>query len=237
MLKRIVNPNFAVLGPALLLSSSFLLAACQTDAGDYVDPESTAFYERYPIEVKQAPVQVGLSSPSGMLNVDQVNAVANFAYDARNNAKSPVTIKYPSGSSKMRQVAIDTAALLVQEGVPEKLIKATSYPGGATSPVHVSFERKVAVTKECGDWSDNLGNSYLNTAYNNFGCSHQHNIAAMVDNPADFEHPRPSSPIVAANRTEAMTIYYKSPAVVTSSATTTNAISNTTSISTSGSGN
>ncbi len=238
MLKRIEKSNFARLGTALLLCSSALLTACQSDdAANFVDPEATAFYERYPIEVKKAPVKMGVASPSGTLIADQVNAITNFAYDARNNASSKVTIKWPSGSAKMRQVAMDTAQLMVQQGVPESMIHATSYPGGSASPVQLSFERKVAVTKECGDWSDDLGNSLQNTAYRNFGCSHQHNLAALAANPEDFERPRPSSPIVAGHRTAAMVIYYKSPTTVTSTASSTSAIANSTSISTSGSGN
>lgn len=71
--------------------------------------------------------------------------------------------------------------------------------------------RKVAVTKECGDWSDNLAVTRSNTPYRNFGCAYQNNLAAMVANPRDFERPRAMTAASAANRSTAATIYYKSP--------------------------
>ena len=71
--------------------------------------------------------------------------------------------------------------------------------------------RKVAVTRECGDWSDNLAVTSSNTPYRNLGCAYQNNVAAMVANPRDFERPRAVTAVSAANRTTAATIYYKSP--------------------------
>jgi hypothetical protein len=67
--------------------------------------------------------------------------------------------------------------------------------------------RQVAVTKECGDWSENLAYSPANRPYPNHGCALQNNIAAMVANPSDFQRPRAMTPSRAANRATAMTIY------------------------------
>ena len=40
-----------------------------------------------------------------------------------------------------------------------------------------------------------------NKQYHNFGCATQRNLAAMVDNPADLEQPRPESPAYTPRRT------------------------------------
>ena len=88
------------------------------------------------------------------------------------------------------------------------MVRVTSYRGGAASPVQISFTRKVAVTKECGDWSRNLGSDWSNEPHPNFGCSMQHNVAALVANPEDFENPRGQQPVLAANRLEVMKVYY-----------------------------
>ncbi|MBI2718018.1 MAG: CpaD family pilus assembly protein [Rhizobiales bacterium] len=210
MFNRPDKTTVARFSPALLLGASLLLAGCQsTNPADEMGYQSQAFYDRYPIKVAKAPIKVGVVAKSGSLRPEQVNAVVNFARDARDNAQSRVAIKWPSGSAKSRQVAIDIAQLLVDEGVPQSMIKATSYPGGATEPIQMSFERKVAVTRECGDWSQNLANDSSNGPYPNFGCAYQNNIAALVANPEDFEHPRATSPVLASNRTEVMKVFIK----------------------------
>jgi pilus assembly protein CpaD len=56
------------------------------------------------------------------------------------------------------------------------------------------------VTSECGDWGDNLADTTSNQNYANFGCSQQHNLAAMVANPQDIETPRTTTSASAARR-------------------------------------
>jgi pilus assembly protein CpaD len=63
------------------------------------------------------------------------------------------------------------------------------------------------VTKECGDWSDNLSETSTNQNYTNFGCSQQHNLAAMVANPSDFETPRTETSASATRRAKVFEKY------------------------------
>jgi len=192
---------------ALVLTAAVLLAGCQTNADVYNDPRSNAFYDRYPIRVANAPVKVGVAAHNGMLSAEQANAVINFAHDARNNATSRVSMRYPSGPGG-REAAIQVQQLLVDEGVPAGRIVASSYKGGAGAPVQLSYDSRVAVTKECGAWND-LASTDQNRDYKNFGCAYQQNVAAMVSNPNDFERPRTETPIIAANRTAAIQVYYE----------------------------
>jgi pilus assembly protein CpaD len=218
MSKRFTLDSRAWLAPALLLVTSSVLSGCVIDqAGDYVDPNFTAYYERYPIHVVTAPVKMGVAAHAGMLQPDQMNAVANFARDARYDSHSRIAIRWPSASgTKGRKAATDAAAVMVNQGVPQEMISIGSYRAAAGAPLELSYERKVAVTRECGNWDDNLGHSPLNDEYSNFGCAYQNNIAAMVADAEDFDHPRAESPIVAANRVKAMQIYFGSATDVTS---------------------
>jgi pilus assembly protein CpaD len=52
------------------------------------------------------------------------------------------------------------------------------------------------------DYSDNK-------PYHNFGCANQHNMAAMIDNPADLEQPRAETPVYTARRSEGFEKYRK----------------------------
>ena len=188
--------------------AGFLLAGCQLDDAVLDDNYKPATYsERYPIKVEKVPVKMGVAAPGGSLKPDQVNGVIAFANAANTTSLSAVHVKYPSGSSKSRAAAEEIVAILSDQGIPDGMIRATSYPGGASQPIQLSYLRKVAVTKECGDWSRNLGSDWSNRMPPNFGCSYQHNIAAMVANPEDFERPRSMSPVLADNRSEVMRVY------------------------------
>ena len=208
MSRKLKNTAAAHAGTALVLMSGFLLSGCQyADVAmeDYYTPST--HYERYPITLATAPVSVGVSARAGMLSPGQINAIAKFAGEARSNSSSKIKVSYPSAGGQTRQVARDIAQLLADQGIPQNMIVPASYPGGRGDPVQLSYTRKVAVTQECGDWSESLTATLKNESYSNFGCATQHNIAAMVANPQDFETPRAMTPISAANRTAAMKIY------------------------------
>ncbi len=104
-----------------------------------------------------------------------------------------VSIRRPSGGGKSSAVAAQAKQILIQQGVSPKKIVETTYSGGSSSPVVVTFVRSVAVTKECGAWN-NLAYQPNNEPYDNFGCAHQHNIAAMVANPNDLVAPQAMTP-------------------------------------------
>jgi pilus assembly protein CpaD len=193
---------------ALLLGAGVLLTGCSNAAlvDDY--PTNDAYYERYPITVEKAPVKLGVSTHAHGLRPEQINAVAAFARDAHQNAHSRIYVRYPSGSKNGRAVASSVGQLLVQQGVSPGMITASSYKGGAGAPVEISYTRYVAVTKECGDWSSSMAVTFDNLSYPNFGCSQQNNLAAMVANPEDFEHPRAMPPVRASARKVALDLYF-----------------------------
>lgn len=192
----------------LAACAGFLLAGCQIDDAVLDDNyKSASVSERYPIRVEKVPVKMGIGATMGSLNADQVNGIVNFASDVRATGSSVVSVKWPSGRRSGRAAAQQIGEILVDQGIPPEMIKLSSYPGSASQPVQLSFLRKVAVTRECGDWSDNLATNTGNRPAPNFGCSFQHNIAAMVANPEDFERPRNPSPVMAANRSVVMKVY------------------------------
>jgi pilus assembly protein CpaD len=209
-------------GAAALLCAT-VLAGCNAEELALDDRYSPNYEERYAIKVEKRPVNMGVVAYDGTLSGEQINAVSGFAAEAKTNAQSVVTVRYPSGNPGSREAAQDIAELLVARGVPPSKIRAASYSGGRGSPVEVTFLRKVAVTKACGDWSSNLAVERGNDGYENFGCSIRHNMAAMVTNPEDFEGPRAMDPVMAANRMAALKIYIKNPWAGSRSATTISA--------------
>lgn len=220
MLKSAFSRSSASL---LLVAAAFTLAGCKAEdvALEDFNPHDTAA-ERYPIKVVQAPIKMGLATKSDTLQPSQINAVASFA----RSAKSKIRIAYPSGSPHGRAMASEVGQLLVQQGVSPGMITAASYPGGASAPVQVSYTRSVAVTKECGDWSEDLGMQSSNTTYTNFGCAMQHNTAAQVANPDDFVRPHAMDPVIASSRANALLLYYGTGAAGGSSSASSGGSSN-----------
>ena len=211
MLKKLNRAATGRAGATIVLLSALALGGCQLDDAvteDYYVP--ARHYERYPIRVVKSPVSVGVAARAGELSPGQINAVANFARQARANSASRIKVSYPSAGGQSRRVAGDIASLMSDQGIPPSMIVVTSYRGGRGDPVHISYVSKVAVTPECGDWSENLASTAQNDVYPNFGCATQNNIAAMVSNPEDFETPRAMTAVegpAAANRTVAIALY------------------------------
>jgi pilus assembly protein CpaD len=181
----------------LLLALAALVAVAGCEAGSLEDDDyfvPTASYQRYPIEVTKGPVQLDVSTKSVRLNDKQKDTLVRFAQQARSNRASVVHVRRPSGGGRSIGVAAAIERVLVEQGVPESMIVQTTYPGNARAPVVVSYTRTYAVTKECGDWSDDITQTYRNEGYPDFGCSNQHNVAAMVANPEDLVKPRTMTP-------------------------------------------
>jgi pilus assembly protein CpaD len=184
-----------------------LLAGCQLDSALQSDYEPATVAERYPIQVRQATFKTGLRAPTGQLNTNQTNAVADFAIEAKRTGSPRVQILYPGGASASRKLANEIAVAITNYGIPKNRISVKPIRGGANEPIQLVLTRKVAITKECGDWSEDLASTHANTVHPNYGCAMQHNIAAMVANPEDLERPRAMGPVLAGNRTETMKIF------------------------------
>jgi pilus assembly protein CpaD len=72
----------------------------------------------------------------------------------------------------------------------------------------------VASAGPCGLWPNDIGPSgdrkyNENGQYYNFGCAHQRNLAAMVENPADLVQPRGDTPSYAGRRSVVLDKYRK----------------------------
>ena len=195
-----------ILAPAVTLLA---LTACQHQMSGAVDDVymPQMHYENHPIEVAKGTVKLQIPTRSAKLSLKEQDAVKRFAHQVIETEADKVHVRRPAGGMVGNAVAAKVAQLLEREGVAPHRIKHTSYKGGAHAAVLMSFTRKFAVTSECGDWSENLSETSSNDNYKNFGCSGQHNLAAMVANPQDFETPRTSTSASASRRNEVFKKY------------------------------
>jgi pilus assembly protein CpaD len=174
---------------AVLVILVLPLAGCADDyvtSDDYYVP--ALHYDVYPIDVASGSVKLDVAAKSPALGAAGEQAVGRFAAQAAATGAA-VYVRRP-GSRNGDIVAGRVTQVLVDHGISPEAIVNTRYSGGKGAPVVISFERAIAVTPECGDWHTDLSNNWRNEALANFGCAHQHNIAALVSDPNDFVAPR-----------------------------------------------
>jgi pilus assembly protein CpaD len=208
-MNRTQRPTAAARFAAMLLVSvaATALAGCSQDfesENDVYVPR--AGQDRFPIEVVEMPVKMSISARSGHLPPEDAKLLARFAVAAQQNRMTPVYVSYPNGSARARGVSQQAVRYLMRQGVPRAAIHTASY-NGKSDVVSLAFTRKIAATKQCGDWSTNVGKTPLNEPYPNFGCTLQNNFAAMVSNPEDFQRLRGMGPTTADNLMLGLTTY------------------------------
>ena len=202
--ERVLGKGAGTAGAMKLLAASaamLALAGCKTTD----DPTRVAGWtlvdssQRHPILVTQEPTTDVIRIPRGAngLSPAQRARLLDFAdhYRTTDAGNSRLVIQAPSGAAN--EVSTMTAvsqirALLTDQGFGESTISVEAYnaAGAKDPPIRVSYLRYVAQPPNCGDWSTNLAYDPMNLPYPNLGCANQHNLAAMVANPADLLGPR-----------------------------------------------
>jgi pilus assembly protein CpaD len=217
------GPSLARTGASKALTFALLacaLGGCKHDQGtqvagwQLVDPS-----QRHPIMVSQQPANLSIRVPRGSagLTPAQRAEVLEFAnrYRASDSGNSRLVISAPGGAANevaAMNAVQDARDILMDGGFPESAIAVEAYndAGGHEPPIRISYMRYVAEGPQCGqDWSENLARSKENRHYPDFGCSQQHNLAAMIANPADLLGPRTEGPRNSERRDEVWGKYVK----------------------------
>ena len=193
---------------ALALMAALALSGCTSK---FYDDRMQGFtpempFQTYPIDVAKGAVKLKLPASSARLTAEEEDAVRRLAIQAA-SFRGPIVISRAPRSLNAELTAANVTRLLSENGIDTGRIHHVTDAGDGG--VVVSYHRKFAVTKACGDWSKPFTETARNRVHENFGCSQQHNIAAMVDNPEDFEHPRVMSPLDGENRVNAIIKYRK----------------------------
>jgi pilus assembly protein CpaD len=204
---RFIGPRAAT---AAALMPLLWLAACAADnaaVDDYYKP--AMHYERFPIEVAKGAVRLDVSTRRPSLGERQEDAVARFAQAAQTSGARHIQVQRPRAAATADAVAGRVTQILVMSGIEPEAIVQREYGGGNRAPVIVTFQRKIAVTPECGDWSEDIAVTGKNEPPPDFGCATQNNIAAVVANPEDFEVPRTATAPDAMRRNQVFVDYRK----------------------------
>jgi pilus assembly protein CpaD len=206
----------AILAAAALTGCATYHAAVAVD--DY--PEDVRL--RHPISIREGfgKLELFVGVNRGALTPAQQVDVVAFAHTWRGESSGGVLIDIPSGTPNAHaahEAANEVRAILAAAGVSPSVIATRQYRPVTPmkfATLRLSYPKMIAESGPCGMFPKDLGPSLqgidpTNHSYWNFGCSQQHNLAALVENPADLVQPRGESPAYAARRSVMLDKYRK----------------------------
>ncbi|MCF1504891.1 CpaD family pilus assembly protein [Afifella sp. H1R] len=198
----------------VLVLSAWLLAGCQSRNLDQAGLERQDYRLRHPIMVSEEAetLDIPIGMRGGHLSPEIKDAIYDYALGYRDTGIGSVTVQVPSGSGNDIAAAAASRAIraaVLEAGVEPELVRVAPYRSNASraAPVRLSYLKVKAVTPKCGVWPDDVTATADNREYYNFGCASQHNLAAMVANPADLLQPRQMSPANATRRAKVLQDY------------------------------
>ena len=201
----------------LIAGVSLSLGACnRTASSDITGTLPPNDYRlRHPIVVQESirNTEVFVGSARGGLTAAQRADVAAMGDAWLGEGTGVIIAEVPVGTPNARaaqESLREVQSVLANVGVPPRGVTVRRYrpeDPRLFATIRLKYPRIVADAGPCGTWPEDVGPSvknkgYLdNKPYHNFGCSSQHNLAAMVANPTDLVQPRPEGPVYAARRT------------------------------------
>jgi pilus assembly protein CpaD len=206
---------------AIVVGYGLLVCACQTDQQQIAGVPDTPFdyRQRHPITVTEADhtLQLFIGDNRASLTPTQRAEVLAFGQSWKTEATGGVLVDLPTGTVNEQASAgalREIRSILGATGVPPQSVMVRTYQAGPRTfaTVRITYPKVTAQAGPCGMWPRDIGPSvdseyYENKQYWNFGCSAQHNLAAMVDNPADLVQPRSETPVYTMRRTQVVEKY------------------------------
>ncbi len=197
---------------ALLLTLS--AAACATPRSVQALKPVATEADLHEIAVSQSGARLEIPlSAAGSFGPELSVQLDEFGSSYRSVGHGPLLVSTPVGAGDTDAAARTAQAVrmqLVEKGVPYAAIAGGTYDaaGRASAPIVLSFTRFEAAAPDCQPvWKENLANTMDNRVSENFGCSINANLAAMIADPADLQMARASDPRDAARRDVVMGKY------------------------------
>jgi pilus assembly protein CpaD len=232
--KRAARSGWRLGTAASVMLAAAALSACQTTepvgpvAEAVVPVTPTDLRLRHPIKLREGTraVELFIGSHRTDLTPTQRAQVAYFGQNWNHYATGGVAIRVPTATPNAeaaRRSVNEIRSILVASGVPAGGIVVTDlppFPPNQLVPIVLEYPKIVASAGPCGRWPHDLGpgdglDYMTNEPYYNFGCAQQHNLAAMLDEPADMVEPRAETPPYTARRDQVFDKYKKGESTAT----------------------
>ena len=181
------------------------------------DAQAMSPTDRYPITVEPKVATIAVAVDEGMqrLAPGEADRIRAFVGRWKSRGQGMINAAAPSGSMNhggMMAGLEEVKNILRASGVDRDAVNLTSYraDNDPRAPITLSFVTLAATAADCGtDWSQNLGWTPRNTPWPDFGCSTQHDFAALVADPHDLIEPRTSDASDGMRRSQVLENYRK----------------------------
>jgi pilus assembly protein CpaD len=221
-----MNSGFAIARRvALMTSMAALLAGCMAASGKpqlQAEAYPSDYRKRHPIAIREGEqtMELFIGNNRGALTPAQRADVMAFAHRWKREGTGGIAIDLPAGTPNAvaaNDAAHEVSALLAAAGVPARGVTVRPYrpmDPAELATLKLNYPKILAEAGPCGLWPKDLGTSMdrsyaENTPYWNLACASQHNLAAMVDNPADLVQPRGETSSYTPRRTYVVDQYRK----------------------------
>lgn len=135
-------------------------------------------------------IRVAFSNSEAGLTPEDGTQLASFVEDYLERGDGAISISAPRGPNSSAALAY-FGEHLAHMGVPRnRILVATHDAGTGDGHVEIGYIVYSARTDPCQNWSQPPEDTATNLPMPDFGCSVQHNIAAMVSDPRDLVAPR-----------------------------------------------
>jgi pilus assembly protein CpaD len=193
---------------ALAVGSVLVAGSCSATNDGTMISEDGARNHPIAVEPSYRDLKVQFAGTDG-ISAEEAGKFDAFVADYRVHGNGMLSISVPSGASSRNAITFFAERAAASGISRDKILVTTREAGNSDPRVAVSYITYTAHAESCGDWSENLAFSGDNLTPKNFGCSVQHNIAAMVANPRDLLGPGPMGPVDTNRRATVMDHYQK----------------------------
>lgn len=132
-----------------------------------------------------------------------------FLSDYRVHGNGSLGVSVPNGAPSHAAITFFAERAAATGISRDKILVSTHDVANGDFRVDVSYISYSASAESCGDWSENEAFTADNLTPRNFGCSVQHNIAAMVADPRDLLGPTRRGEVDTARRGTVLDAYEK----------------------------
>lgn len=164
-------------------------------------------------------VRVAFSDASAGLSPEDGTELTSFVEDYLSRGDGAISISAPRGPGSSAALAY-FGEHLAHMGVPRtRILVGTHDAENGDTRVEIGYIVYAARTEPCGNWTQDASNTFANLPMPDFGCSVQHNVAAMVADPRDLVAPRGMDAGDATRRETVVDTYEKAQSTASTKST------------------
>ena len=193
---------------AAALVSILMAGSCSVANDGNTISEDGARNHPIAVEPSYRELKIQFAGNDGISRDDAVR-FDDFVADYRLHGNGSLGISVPDTPSSRAAITFFGERAASQGISRDKILISTHAVANGDYRVDLNYIAYTARAEACGDWSENEAFTGDNLTPKNFGCSVQHNIAAMVADPRDLLGPTRKGDGDTARRQTVLDLYEK----------------------------